>query len=269
MQDSVTRPELHGQYLDPVPGRDLCASGRASPHSSRWAGGPAWATATPPRTSWPSSTPTRQDPQRIVELLRGQVSQATVSTCSIPEVFDPTPKPNIAGCQAADRGAHAPARPTSSTAWRTPAPTTTSGWFRASCEYVKETGDLAFLDQVIAFADGEVATVYEHIKRALDFSAEQVGSNGDVQGPASRLERLSESRRRRERPWFPSCTTGPSNAFIEAARYLGRTADVQKYTAMAERVRQAVRSGPVGRRMVSARLHPQGHQDRLARERRG
>jgi N,N'-diacetylchitobiose phosphorylase len=42
------------------------------------------------------------------------------------------------------------------------------------CEYVKETGDLAFLDHLVPFADGGEATVYEHMKRALDFSAEQV-----------------------------------------------------------------------------------------------
>ncbi|MGC3953719.1 MAG: hypothetical protein QM804_05625 [Propionicimonas sp.] len=69
-------------------------------------------------------------------------------------------------------------------------------------EYLKETGDLAFLDQVIPFADSELspeeraevigeaasrfdaqpATVYEHLRRAIEFTAEQVGDNGIAKG---------------------------------------------------------------------------------------
>ncbi len=70
-------------------------------------------------------------------------------------------------------------------------------------EYVKETGDLGFLDQVVPFADSELtlaersevlggdaasrfdpapATVYEHLRRAIEFSAEQVGANGIAKG---------------------------------------------------------------------------------------
>lgn len=41
--------------------------------------------------------------------------------------------------------------------------------------YVKETGDFAFIDEVIPYADGGNATVYEHMMAALDFSAEYVG----------------------------------------------------------------------------------------------
>ena len=70
-------------------------------------------------------------------------------------------------------------------------------------EYIKETGDLAFLDQEIPFADSDMsdaeraevmgadaaarfdatpATVYEHLRRAIEFTAEQVGDNGIAKG---------------------------------------------------------------------------------------
>ena len=45
-------------------------------------------------------------------------------------------------------------------------------------KYVAETGDLAFLDEVVPFANRDAATVYEHLKRALDFSRNHLGPHG-------------------------------------------------------------------------------------------
>lgn len=70
-------------------------------------------------------------------------------------------------------------------------------------EYLKETGDLTLLAQVVPFADSGLgatervavlgadaagrfdpapATVYEHLRRAIEFTAEQVGDNGIAKG---------------------------------------------------------------------------------------
>jgi N,N'-diacetylchitobiose phosphorylase len=112
-------------------------------------------------------------------------------------------------------------------------------WIIASaCEYVKETGETAFFDQVIPFADGGEATVYEHLKRSLDFSEAQVGQDGICLGLRA--------------DWNDCLNLGGGESamvsflhhwallnFIEAAKFLGREEDVKKYTAMAEKVRQA------------------------------
>lgn len=45
-------------------------------------------------------------------------------------------------------------------------------------KYVAETGNLAFLNEVIPFADKEEATVYEHLKRAVSFSLAHLGPHG-------------------------------------------------------------------------------------------
>src|ERR1035438_9811720 len=50
------------------------------------------------------------------------------------------------------------------------------------CEYVKETGETALFDEVVPFADEGQATVFEHLKRALDFSAGQIGPTGICKG---------------------------------------------------------------------------------------
>ncbi len=106
------------------------------------------------------------------------------------------------------------------------------------CEYVKETGDIAFFDHVIPFADEGQATVYDHLKRTLDFSGEQVGPTGICKGLRA--------------DWNDCLNLGGGEsamvsflhhwalrAFIEAAQHLGRDEDVQKYSAMAEKVRAA------------------------------
>lgn len=112
-------------------------------------------------------------------------------------------------------------------------------WIIASiCEYVKETGEASFFDQVIPFADGGEATVYEHLKRGLDFSDEQIGQSGICLGLRA--------------DWNDCLNLGGGESamvsflhhwallnFVEAAQFLGREADVKKYTAMAGKVRQA------------------------------
>ena len=45
-------------------------------------------------------------------------------------------------------------------------------------KYIAETGSTAFLDEVIPFADRDEGSVYEHLKRALDFSLKHLGPHG-------------------------------------------------------------------------------------------
>jgi N,N'-diacetylchitobiose phosphorylase len=174
--------------------------------------------------------------ERIVELLHGQVSRGYGLHLFDPEVFKPredklpgvklptvVPTPNAADI------IHGMEDVCSDDAL----------WIIASvCEFVKETGDLAFLEQMVPFADKGIGTVYEHLKRSLDFSAEQVGSNGICLGLRA--------------DWNDCLNLGGGQSamvsfmhywalqeFIAAACFLGRKDDVQNYTAMARKVREA------------------------------
>jgi N,N'-diacetylchitobiose phosphorylase len=174
--------------------------------------------------------------QRIVELLHGQVSQGYGLHLFDPEVFKPR-EDKLPGVKLP-------------TVVPTPSPAdiihglkdTCSDdalWIVVTiCEFVKETGDVTFLDQVVPFADNGEATVYEHMKRALDFSAEQVGQTGICKGLRA--------------DWNDCLNLGGGEsamvsfmhhwalrAFIEAAAHLQRSDDATKYTAMAERVKAA------------------------------
>ncbi|STO58425.1 GH36-type glycosyl hydrolase domain-containing protein [Grimontia hollisae] len=104
--------------------------------------------------------------------------------------------------------------------------------------YITETGEEGFLDEVIPYADGGSATVYEHMKAALDFSAEYVGQTGICKGLRA--------------DWNDCLNLGGGESamvsflhfwalqeFIELAKYKGNHDDVQKYTVMAANVREA------------------------------
>ena len=45
-------------------------------------------------------------------------------------------------------------------------------------KYISESGDLAFIDEVIPYANKDAGTVYDHLKRAIDFSMNRLGPHG-------------------------------------------------------------------------------------------
>ena len=111
----------------------------------------------------------------------------------------------------------------------------------AVCNYLRETGDLAFLEERLGYADGGEGTVWEHLTRILDFSARQVGQNGICLGLRA--------------DWNDCLNLGGGESamvsflhhwalrqFTELAEFLGRRDEAEKYSAMADTVRQRCES---------------------------
>lgn len=48
----------------------------------------------------------------------------------------------------------------------------------ATCAYLKETGNLKFLDERVKYVDKDEGTVFEHLQKAIEFSQEHVGAHG-------------------------------------------------------------------------------------------
>ncbi len=48
----------------------------------------------------------------------------------------------------------------------------------AVCAYLRETGDLGYVEQAVAYADGPAETVWEHMERAIAFTLEHRGPHG-------------------------------------------------------------------------------------------
>ena len=175
--------------------------------------------------------------ERIVELLHGQVSAGYGLHLFDPDVFKPREDrlpgvklPTVVPTPSASSIIHGMEDVCSDDAL----------WIVASvCEYVMETGDKAFFDLVIPFADKGEGTVYEHLKRSLDFTAEQTADNGIALGLRA--------------DWNDCLNLGGGQSamvsfmhywalkyFTDAANSLGRTNDVKRYSDLAERVSEAI-----------------------------
>lgn len=173
---------------------------------------------------------------RIIELLRGLVKEGYGLHLFQPEWFDPEEKnkkpfksPTVVPTPNAADMIHGIEDACSDDAL----------WLVSTIvEFIKETGEISLLDEVVTYADGGEGTVYEHMTRILDFSAKQVGQTGICKGLRA--------------DWNDCLNLGGGesamvsflhywaiNNFIEAAKYTNRQDDVKKYTEMAAKVKEA------------------------------
>lgn len=170
---------------------------------------------------------------RLVELLRAQTSAGYGLHLFDPKDFDPdfeshddVPSPTVVPRSSRDsliRGLEDTS--SDSHLWLVP----------SVVEYVRETGDLGFLDVEIPFAEGTPGTVYEHLRRALEFTAAQIGANGVALGLRA--------------DWNDCLNLGGGESalvtflhawaigsFLEVALFLGRSEDVARFTAERSRI---------------------------------
>ena len=171
--------------------------------------------------------------QRIVELLRGLVSKGYGLHLFQPEWFDadtkikPFKSPTVVPKPKVSDMIHGLEDTCSDDAlWLIP----------TIVEYIKETGEVEFLDKELTYADGGCGSVYEHMTKILDFSAEQVGATGVCKGLRA--------------DWNDCLNLGGGesalvsflhyhaiNNFLEVARLKDIKEDIDKYEAMAQKVK--------------------------------
>lgn len=171
---------------------------------------------------------------RIMQLLKGLVSQGYGLHLFQPEWFEkddsikPFKSPTVIPTPDKDSMIHGLKDACSDDAL----------WLVSSVvEYIKETGEVTLADEKVTYADSGEDTVYDHLKTILDFSTEQVGATGICKGLRA--------------DWNDCLNLGGGESamvsflhywalqnFIELANYLGRTEDVEKYTAVADNVKK-------------------------------
>ncbi|NGZ12216.1 N,N'-diacetylchitobiose phosphorylase [Vibrio aestuarianus] len=174
--------------------------------------------------------------KRLVDLLRGQVKAGYGLHLFDPDWFDPekadvkpSKSPTVVPTPSDEDKIHGIEDTCSDDhLWIVP----------TICKYVMETGETSFFDEEIPYADSGNATVYEHMKAALDFSAEYVGQTGICKGLRA--------------DWNDCLNLGGGESsmvsflhfwalqeFIDLAKFRKNEADVAKYTEMAANVREA------------------------------
>ena len=174
--------------------------------------------------------------KRIVQLLRGLTSTGYGLHLFSPEVFDPdAPKvvafksPTVKPTPEAASMVHGLKDTCSDDAlWLVP----------SICEFVRETGDFSFLNEVFGYADGGQGSVLEHMEKILEFSAKQIGSHGICLGLRA--------------DWNDCLNLGGGESslvsflhfwaideFIDLLEHCGKTDKVPYYKTMLEKVRTA------------------------------
>lgn len=172
--------------------------------------------------------------QRIEELLRGLVSEGYGLHLFSPEWFvpdesvKPFKSPTVVPEPDPDSMVHGLKDACSDDAL----------WLVTSIvEYIRETGDLGFADEIFTYADGGEGSVYEHMKKILDFSGRMVGATGVCKGLRA--------------DWNDCLNLGGGESamvsflhvwalshFVELAKKLGRQEDVDTYTEMLDHVKK-------------------------------
>jgi len=175
--------------------------------------------------------------QRLVELLRGLVTAGYGLHLFQPDWFDPNENskpfksPTVVPTPSINEMVHGIEDACSDDAL----------WLvSAIVEYVKETGEFDFINEIITYADGETAmngsgSVYEHMTKILDFSTEQVGENGICKGLRA--------------DWNDCLNLGGGESamvsflhywalknFVELAQYMGKDEDVVRYSQVIENI---------------------------------
>lgn len=172
--------------------------------------------------------------QRIVELLRGLVSSGYGLHLFQPEWFEgahvakPFQSPTVIPVPAKSDYLHGIDQACSDDAL----------WLVSTIvEFVKETGEFSFLEEEITYADTGRASVYEHMKRILDFSTNQVGIHGVCKGLRA--------------DWNDCLNLGGGESamvsflhywaltnFISCAKFIEKREDVEKYSTIRKRVKE-------------------------------
>ncbi|QNK41747.1 GH36-type glycosyl hydrolase domain-containing protein [Caproicibacter fermentans] len=175
--------------------------------------------------------------QRLMQLLRGLTSEGYGLHLFQPEWFDPERKGERQSFQ-------------SPTVIPTPDRSEIVHGIKDACsddalwlvgsivEYIKETGEVSLLNETVSYADGGDGTVYEHMKRILDFSGREIGPDGICKGLRA--------------DWNDCLNLGGGESamvsflhfwaldgFIQLSRFVGKTQEAETYAVMAKAVKDA------------------------------
>lgn len=108
---------------------------------------------------------------------------------------------------------------------------------------VMELGDTALLDETVAFNDGTQASVYEHIRRSVDFLYHFKGQHGLVKiwgGDWNDCMNMAGLEGRGESVWLSIAWYRANRMLMELAGLSGREADIEPHREMGEKMKALI-----------------------------
>jgi cellobiose phosphorylase len=113
----------------------------------------------------------------------------------------------------------------------------------STSEYIKETGDMTILDENVNFVEGSNASLYDHLRRSIDFTINNMGKHGmpllgtaDWNDPQS----LPGPNNAAESVWAAMLFHKVLLELAELCRECKREKDAQKFAALADKTKSHV-----------------------------
>jgi len=111
------------------------------------------------------------------------------------------------------------------------------------CEYIKETGDMTILDENVNFVEGSSASLYEHLKRSIDFTLNNMGKHDlPLLGTADWNDPLSlpGPNNAAESVWVAMLFHKVLLELTELCKEYKREKDAQRFAAIADKTKTHV-----------------------------
>lgn len=109
--------------------------------------------------------------------------------------------------------------------------------------YIKETGDVAFLDKMVPFDTGKEATLYDHLSKAIKYTLNNLGPHGlplMFFADWNDCLNLGGNKNRAESVLVGQMLVKAATDMVDLAKISGRSEDVSKYRSIAQKMKDTV-----------------------------
>jgi cellobiose phosphorylase len=113
----------------------------------------------------------------------------------------------------------------------------------STSSYIKETGELEFLRERVPFVEGSKATIYEHLKKAIDYSFNHLGRHSlPLLGVADWNDCLNPegTNKREESVWVAEFLYFVTKEVIRLAELMGKRGDVKRLSKLASSLKNNI-----------------------------
>ncbi|MEA3328648.1 MAG: glycosyl transferase [Candidatus Omnitrophota bacterium] len=111
----------------------------------------------------------------------------------------------------------------------------------STVSYIKESGDRAFLDKIIPFANAGKDTLYNHLSRAIDYSFKHVGKHKlPLMGYADWNDCLNNMGPGAESVWVGQLLCFVCRQMAELAGFTSKKKDSLKFTSLASKMEKTI-----------------------------